>query len=121
MKKFKLFIAESVFPEDFYGDKREGHVVEAMAHVLHWKATYKIALNAETLSRAIKAASSGAYDILHISCHGDTEGIQVTDKTELSWDELADCFQEAERMPQALVISSCVWGRRRNRARLPGS
>ncbi len=110
MKKFKLFIAESVFPEDFYGDKREGHVVEAMAHVLHWKATYKIALSAETLSRAIKAASSGAYDILHISCHGDTEGIQVTDKTELSWDELADCFQEAERMPQALVISSCVGG-----------
>ena len=110
MQKFKVFIAESVFPEDFYADDREGHVVEAMARVLHWKATYKIALNAETLCRAIKASSSGGYDILHLSCHGSAKGIQLTDETELSWSELADCFQQVERIPQALVISSCVGG-----------
>ncbi len=110
MKKFKILIAESVFPDDFYADDREGHVVEAMARVLHWKATYKIALNAETLCRAIKAAANGGYDILHISCHGNAKGIQLTNGTELSWGQLADCFQRMEGIPQALVISSCVGG-----------
>jgi hypothetical protein len=110
MKKFKILIAESAAPEDFYAEDCEGHVVQAMARVLHWKATYKIALNAKTLCRAIRAASSGAYDILHLSCHGDEEGIQLTDEAELSWEELADCFQEIEQIPRALVISSCLGG-----------
>ena len=110
MKRFKILIAESVFPDDFYADDREGHVVEAMSRVLHWKASYKIALNAKTLCRAIKAAANGEYEILHLSCHGDEEGIQLTDETELSWDDLADCFQDAGRTPYALVISSCVGG-----------
>ncbi len=47
---------------------------------------------------------------MHLSCHGDANGIQLTDETELSWDELADCFQEAERTPRVLAISSCVGG-----------
>jgi hypothetical protein len=110
MNKFKILIAESVFPDDFYADDREGHVVEAMSRVLHWKAKYKIALNAKTLCRAIKAASNGGYDILHLSCHGDEDGIQLTDETELSWDQLADCFQHTAQVPHALVISSCVGG-----------
>src|SRR5437016_586741 len=70
MKKLTILIAESVFPEDFYADNCEGHVVEAMSRVLHWKTSYKIALNAETLCRAIKASSKEGYDILHLSCHG---------------------------------------------------
>jgi hypothetical protein len=110
MKKFKVFIAESVFPGNFYGDNREGHVVEAIARVPHWETSHKIVLNAKTLCKAIKAASKNDYDILHLSCHGDAEGIQLTDETELSWDELADCFQKAEQMPEALVISSCAGG-----------
>src|SRR5262245_30476623 len=85
MKKFKILIAESVFADDFYADNLEGHVVEAIAHVLHWDATYKIVLNAETLRRAIQATSRGGYDILHLSCHGDAKGIQLTDEMELSW------------------------------------
>ena len=110
MQEFKVFIAESVFPEDFYGDKREGHVVEAVARVLHWESRHKIVLDARTLCKAINDASEDGYDILHLSCHGDADGIQLTDETELPWDELADCFQEAERIPRALVISSCVGG-----------
>ncbi|MGI0133629.1 MAG: hypothetical protein ACREBW_01555, partial [Candidatus Micrarchaeaceae archaeon] len=84
--------------------------VQAMAKVLHWKSNYKIALNPKTLCRAIEHASRNEYDILHISCHGDEVGIRLTDETDLSWDELADCFQGAEHAPHALVISSCVGG-----------
>jgi hypothetical protein len=110
MKKFKILIAESVLAEDFYDDDREGHIVEAIARVLHWEASHKIVLDAKTLRRAINFASRKGYDILHLSCHGDANGIQLTDEAELSWDELADCFQNVERIPRVLVISSCVGG-----------
>lgn len=110
MKKYKILIVESVAPEDFYDENCEGHVVQAMAKVLHWKSTYKIALNAEALRRAIKHASHNGYDILHLSCHGDRHGIELTDEAELSWEELADCFQRTGHTPHALVISSCVGG-----------
>jgi hypothetical protein len=39
-----------------------------------------------------------------------SDGIQLTDETELSWDKLAGCFQDVKSTPQALVISSCIGG-----------
>ena len=125
MKKFKIFIAESVAPDDFYEGNCEGHVVQAMAKVLHWQSSYKVALNAETLCRAIKHASNSGYDILHISCHGDAKGIELTDGTELSWKDLAECFQETHHAPHTVVVSSCAGGHGgvadafRNRTRRP--
>jgi hypothetical protein len=110
MKEFGILIAESVFAKDFYDNNREGQVVESIARVLNWESEYKIALDGKNLRRAIKTACTDDYDVLHLSCHGDEEGIQLTDETLLSWNELADCFQERERMPCALVISSCVGG-----------
>ena len=110
MKKFKILIAESVAPDDFYAEDCEGHVVQAIAKVLHWKSSHKVALDVKTLRRAINHASNSGYDILHLSCHGDEKGIELTDETQLSWDELADCFQDAGHTPHALVISSCVGG-----------
>jgi hypothetical protein len=112
MQKFKVFIAESVFAEDLYGGNREGEVIEAIARVLHWKSSHKIVLNPDILCKAIYAASKGDYDILHLSCHGDEDGIQLSDETELSWSELADRFQDMKWIPKALVISSCVGGDR---------
>ena len=110
VRKYKAFITESVFAQDFYKNNCEGHVVEAIARVLHWESEYKIAMNRKTLCSAIKAASEDEYDIFHLSCHGDDDGIQLTDETELSWDDLADCFQDLENTPEALVLSSCLGG-----------
>jgi hypothetical protein len=110
MKTYKILIAESVFAKDFYKNNREGQVVEAIAHVLHWQSEYKIALDKSHLCKAIKVAAQDGYDIFHISCHGDADGIQLTDETEVSWDDLADCFQGLNHIPKALVISSCVGG-----------
>ena len=110
MKKLKVFIAESVSPEDFYNRDWEGHVVEEIVRLLDGKASYRIVLNAELLCRAIKTASENDYDIFHLSCHGDELGIRLSNQTDLSWDELADCFQKADRIPAALILSSCVGG-----------
>jgi len=110
MKKYKILIVESVFAKDFYKGNREGQVVEAIARVLHWQPEYKIALDKGHLCKAIETAATDSYDILHISCHGDAGGIQLTDETELSWDDLASCFRGLNPIPKALVISSCVGG-----------
>ena len=110
MKKLKVFIAESVSPEEFYNRDWEGHVVEEIVRLLDGKASYRIVLNAELLCTAIKTASENAYEIFHLSCHGSKKGIRLTDDTRLSWTELADCFQKADEMPKALILSSCVGG-----------
>jgi len=112
MTKLKAFIAESVSPEDFYDRDWEGRVVEEIVRLLNGKTSYRIVLNAELLRKAIKMASENEYDIFHLSCHGDEEGIQLTDETNMSWDELADCFQKADGMPKVLILSSCVGGDR---------
>jgi hypothetical protein len=110
MKKFAVFITESLFPEDIRKGDLEGEVVQAISGVLHWQSDYKDVRDKKMLCKAIRAASADDYDIFHLSCHGDAEGIQLADKTELSWDELADCFQGFGSIPNALVLSSCVGG-----------
>jgi hypothetical protein len=62
------------------------------------------------LCKAIKTASDNAYDVSHLSCHGSKKGVRLTDRTRLSWTDLANCFQRASRIPKALILSSCVGG-----------
>jgi hypothetical protein len=110
MMKLKVFVAESVHATDFYARDWEGHVVEEIVRLLRGKASYRIVLNKKLLRKAIKTASDKGYGIFHLSCHGDKDGIRLTNRTDISWDELADCFQTGKTMPAALIISSCVSG-----------
>jgi len=110
MMKLKVFTAESVSPEDFYDRDWEGHIVEEIVRLLGGKASYRIVLNDELLCRAIKTASDNDYDVFHLSCHGSEKGIKLSDKTRISWEELADHFQKAKNLPKALILSSCVGG-----------
>jgi len=113
MTKLKVFVAESVSPEEFYQRDWEGRVVEEIVRLLDGKASYRIVLNAELLLRAIKAASKNAYDVFHLSCHGNKSGIGLTTvKRTISWEKLADLFQKADHVPSVLVLSSCVGGDR---------
>jgi hypothetical protein len=110
MKKLKAFIAESVSAEEFYNRDWEGYVAEEIVRLLDGKASYRIVLNTTLLCRAIKSASENSYDVFHLSCHGSEKGIRLTDGTRLSWADLADCFQQVKKMPNALILSSCIGG-----------
>jgi hypothetical protein len=112
MARLKVFVAESVKPEEFYHRCWEGHVVEEIVRLLDGKTSYRMVLNADLLRKAIKTASENGYNVFHLSCHGSKSGISLSDKTNISWDELAELFQRAEQMPKALVLSSCVGGDR---------
>ena len=65
--EIKTFVAESVFPEDFYKRQWEGDVVEEIVRLVDGKTSYRIVINASLLRRAIKNASENAYDIFHLS------------------------------------------------------
>jgi hypothetical protein len=110
MKKLKAFIAESISPEEFYKRDWEGYVAEEIVRLLDGKASYRIVFNNDLLCRAIESASENSYDVFHLSCHGSKKGVRLTDGTRLSWPDLADCFQQADKMPKALILSSCVGG-----------
>jgi hypothetical protein len=82
----------------------------AIVCLIRREAQHRVALDPKRLQKAIKAAAAGEYDVFHISCHGDHEGIRLADETDLSWSQLAEFFQEAQWAPKALVMSSCVGG-----------
>jgi len=110
MPKLKIFIAESVSSEDFYDRDCEGHVVEEIVQLLGAHAVYKIVIDREFLSKALLLAAKNRCDVFHLSCHGDSTGIELTDETDLSWKQLADMFQKADPMPRVLTLSSCLGG-----------
>ena len=110
MKKLRVSVVESVSPNDLYHRQCEGHVVEGIIRLLDGRVSYRIVLNENLLRRAIKTASENAYYIFHLSRHGDEEGIQLSDETDIALEAVADCFQKFHYMPAALVLSSCVGG-----------
>lgn len=108
----RTYIAESVYPEDFFERRWEGHVVEEIVRLLHGRAFYRIVMTSALLDAALGRARKRDCDVFHLSCHGDESGICLTDGTDLSWDELALKFRDARYSPSVLVLSSCLAGDR---------
>jgi hypothetical protein len=88
----------------------EGHAAEEIIRLLNGRTRYRMVLNRALLRRAIKEAADNGYGIFHLSCHGDENGVQLSGNRDVSWRELAECFQEAKSAPSVLVLSSCVGG-----------
>jgi hypothetical protein len=110
MHNLKVFIAESLSHKDFYNRDWEGHTAEEIVRLLKGRTCYRIVLNPKLLRRAFKEAGENGYDVFHLSCHGDEEGVRVSNGTDISWRQLADYFQEAKQAPPILVLSSCIGG-----------
>src|SRR5271155_2173815 len=108
----RAYIVESVSPANFYKREWEGHVVEEIVRLLGTRTTYRIVIAKEFLIKALERASSRNCEIFHLSCHGNDEGILLTNADILQWDELAEAFDDARYSPEALILSSCLGGDR---------
>jgi hypothetical protein len=108
----RAYVAESATAVDFFERRWEGHVVEEIVRLLGGRVFYRIVMTSSLLDRALNNALNRTCDVFHLSCHGDELGIQLTDGTDLSWDELALKFERATYAPKALVLSSCIGGDR---------
>ena len=67
----------------------------------------RFALDLKHFKRGVLEASKDGYDVLHISCHGDDSGIALSNNKQLTWNEFAECFQQHDNCPKALIMSSC--------------
>jgi hypothetical protein len=108
----RVYIAESVTPEEFFDRDWEGHVVEEIVRLLGAQPFYNIVMTAGLLDKALQQAKEDNCDVFHLSCHGNENGIFLTDETFLSWNQLALKFKKTAYAPEALVLSSCLGGDR---------
>jgi hypothetical protein len=103
----KVLIIESASPEDFYDNQLDSNSTSQLLRLLDIDFEMRIALDRHQLSRALKSAHDGDFDVIHLSCHGDEHGIQVADGKCINWEPLGSLFQKRKSTPDALVMSAC--------------
>ncbi|HYD64598.1 hypothetical protein [Azospirillum sp.] len=105
-----VFIAESNAPGDFYEGRLDGFAANEVLKVRRLRTAYRAVLDIEHLERAIEDAADFGADILHLSCHGDHEGIQLSDTTCVDWPELAALLRPFASADRMIVLSACKGG-----------
>jgi len=103
----KVLIAESNYPDDFYKGKLDGISTSHILNTLGIENTLKYALNFRNFKKSIEECASTGCNVFHLSCHGDEDGIALTDNYQPTWGEFADSFQDHIQTPTAIIISSC--------------
>jgi hypothetical protein len=103
----KVLIIESSVPKDFYNDQLDGPLTLQLLKIFGDTATLRYVLNEGHFEKAIKEAAKGAYDMIHISCHGSPKGISLADRSRITWRRLVSLFEWENYAPKALVMSSC--------------
>jgi hypothetical protein len=103
----KLLIIEASDPEDFFDETLDGPVTYHLAKLLQIDSLLVYALDEDHLEKAIALAAKHHYNAIHLSCHGDEDGIAVTDCTNIDWPDFVQLFNSQKYSPEALIMSSC--------------
>lgn len=103
----KVFIIESSYPRDFYLKSLDGASVQGLLNNLRIRNDIRMAIDRSHFRWALGAAARWKASVLHISCHGDENGIALADDYRMTWDELSGVFDAYKFCPEALVMSSC--------------
>jgi hypothetical protein len=102
-----VFIIESSYPEDFYGQKLDGIAAQGILNILGVSNELRFALDRQHFEKAIADAKGLNSTVIHLSCHGDKHGVALTTNYQPSWDKFASFFQNNRWCPKALVMSAC--------------
>lgn len=105
----RVLIVESNDPIELYEQQREGVLLGDLLLLLGIRSTYRVCVNESQLRRALHEAADQKFDAVHISCHGTTQGITLTNGNAVSWSQLAKmCGSKMKK--KLLVISACQSG-----------
>lgn len=95
--KFLIYVIESPTPWEIYHDRGEGKVLKLKTELDGIPCITRVAITREVFEGALKAGVQHDFKaypdhlpILHISAHGNSDGIGLSDGTVLTWDELRD-------------------------------
>lgn len=105
-----VFIAESLSPLDYYERRMDGFAANEVLKIQSCKTDYRLVLTRNLLERAIQEADSGDYEIFHLSCHGNSDGIQLADGDQINWLDLGLMFKKYAKKNRILVMASCSGG-----------
>jgi hypothetical protein len=103
----KVFIIESSNPEDFYRQELDGIAAQGILNILGVRNELRFALNREQFEKAIADAKTLNSTVIHLSCHGNKDGVALTSNYQPTWDKFASFFQNIRWCPKALVMSAC--------------
>jgi len=115
MKGF-VHIVESPSADDLLDGRTEGRVLREALRLAGISQWYSLATNRQTFFKALEESLVKAWGyhkqppILHLSMHGDNEGIGLTDRTFLSWEELRHILTPVTNAMQGgllICMSSC--------------
>jgi len=94
--KFFVYVIESPSPVDLYHRRSEGEIISQAANLNQVSCEVKTAINLESFEAALKIGLKNTMDeltglipILHISAHGDSDGIQLSSGEIIDWETLA--------------------------------
>jgi hypothetical protein len=120
--KFYVHIIESPAPEDLLEGRTEGKMLGSFLELTGIPFLYNLAVDKKRLKEALTARISNgvqqfdaAKPIIHISSHGDEEGIQLTSQREegetIPWLDLGDMLLPINRQFDGIwVCMSCCGG-----------
>jgi len=115
--KFFVFVIESPSAEDLYHRRSEGEIVRQAVELNGIDCIVKTAISLPAFMACLKIGLSEAMDrrpgfipLVHISAHGDLDGIQLSDGCVIPWAELKEHLRPVNQaLGGSLVVcmSSC--------------
>jgi len=110
MAAISVFIAESVSSADFYDGRTDGRAAQEVVRLHQVRSDYRLVLDRKHLKKAVREAADGDFGVFHLSCHGDKDGVRLTDGEDLDWAELAGILKPVAGEGRLLVMASCSGG-----------
>jgi hypothetical protein len=115
--KFFVFVIESPSAVDLYHRRSEGDILKQALGLNGILCIVKTAISLDAFDACLKIGLSDAMKeypdylpLLHISAHGDTDGIQLSNKHIIEWNELKEHLRPINKaLNGSLVVcmSSC--------------
>lgn len=105
-----VVVAESVGPRDFYLRRTDGYAAHEVLRIQQTTADYRVSLDKARLIRAIAEAHLYKFKVFHLSCHGNDDGVVLSDGCFLDWLSLGKLFRRYASEDRVLVLSCCSGG-----------
>ncbi|MFA5770219.1 MAG: hypothetical protein WC894_01850 [Patescibacteria group bacterium] len=94
MRKFHVYIIESPNAVDLYHKRFEGESLQKTLKLSGIESSHRLTVNLESFRAAFYVGlkeyfeSNSVQPIIHISAHGNSEGIELTSKEKVNWKDL---------------------------------
>lgn len=101
-----VYIIESLDPDDEGNGRFEGVFLSHVLRLHGKNPKYKYVRTSDEFRKALLSFGKSNYRYLHLSSHGDPEGLITTNQEEIDFDELAEML-EPHMMGRRLFVSAC--------------